>query len=212
MDYPFSNLSEKSLKVLQDTKLIEELKSFSQVMHMPPDAVVLQDRDFIRFLPFLLEGTIKVIGNDENGNEILLYYLHPGETCIMSVLGSLNNERSKVKAVVEEEAEILFIPVEKSKYLVSQYPAWSEFIFRLYHKRSEELLGVVNNIAFKRIDERLLEFLKNKSNLTGSNEIKITHQQIADELGTAREVVSRLLKQMEKESFLRLGRNKITLL
>ncbi len=212
MDYPFSNLSEKSLKVLQDTKLIEELKSFSQVMHMPPDAVVLQDRDFIRFLPFLLEGTIKVIGNDENGNEILLYYLHPGETCIMSVLGSLNNERSKVKAVVEEEAEILFIPVEKSKYLVSQYPAWSEFIFRLYHKRFEELLGVVNNIAFKRIDERLLEFLKNKSNLTGSNEIKITHQQIADELGTAREVVSRLLKQMEKESFLRLGRNKITLL
>lgn len=212
MDYPFSDLSEKSLKVLQDTKLIEELKSFSQVMHMPPDAVVLQDRDFIRFLPFLLEGTIKVIGNDENGNEILLYYLHPGETCIMSVLGSLNNERSKVKAVVEEEAEILFIPVEKSKYLVSQYPAWSEFIFRLYHKRFEELLGVVNNIAFKRIDERLLEFLKNKSNLTGSNEIKITHQQIADELGTAREVVSRLLKQMEKESFLRLGRNKITLL
>lgn len=211
MDYPFSDLAEKSLKILQDTKLIEELKSFSQVMHMPPDAVVLQEQDFVRFLPFLLQGSIKVMGNDDSGNEILLYYLHPGETCIMSVLGSLNNERSKITAVVEEEAEILFIPVEKSKYLVSQYPAWSEFIFKLYHKRFEELLRVVNSIAFKNIDERLEEFLKNKSKITSSKEIIITHQQIADELGTAREVVSRLLKQMEKNKKLTLGRNKITL-
>lgn len=211
MQPPLSDLSEKSLKVLQDSKLIEELKSFSQVMHMPPDAVVLQEHDFIRYLPFLLQGSIKVMGNDDNGNEILLYYLHPGETCIMSVLGALNNERSKVRALVEDEAEILFIPIEKSKYLVSQYPAWSEFIFRLYHKRFEELLRVVNTIAFKKIDERLEEFLQNKSAMTKSKEIIITHQQIADELGTAREVISRLLKQMEKDGKLSLGRNKITL-
>lgn len=212
MQLPLTDISEKSLKILQDSKLIEELKSFSQVMHMPPDAIILQEHDFVRYLPFLLQGSIKVMGTDDYGNEILLYYLHPGETCIMSILGALNNERSKIKAVVEDEAEILFIPVEKSKYLVSQYPAWSEFIFRLYHKRFEELLQVVNSIAFKKIDERLEDFLKNKAALSKSKEIVITHQQIADELGTAREVISRLLKQMEKEGKLQLGRNKISLL
>jgi CRP/FNR family transcriptional regulator len=149
---------------------------------------------------------------DQDGHEILLYYITPGESCIMSFLGGIHNETSKIKAVVEEDAEILFIPVDKASEWVKKFPEWSDFIFRLYHKRFEELLTAVNAIAFQKLDERLLQLLKQKSDLYQTREIKITHQQLADELGTAREAVSRVMKQMENEGLVSLGRNKVTLL
>jgi len=130
----------------------------------------------------------------------------------MSFLGGIHNETSKVKAIVEEDAEILFIPVEKASEWVKKFPEWSDFIFRLYHKRFEELLTAVNAIAFHKLDTRLLQLLKQKAELYQSKEIKITHQQLADELGTAREAVSRVMKQMENEGLVQLSRNKITLL
>jgi len=130
----------------------------------------------------------------------------------MSFLGGIHNETSKVKAIVEEDAEILFIPVEKASEWVKKFPEWSDFIFKLYHKRFEELLTAVNAIAFQKLDMRLLQLLKQKSELYQSKEIKITHQQLADELGTAREAVSRVMKQMENEGLVILSRNKITLL
>ncbi|KRP12741.1 MAG: hypothetical protein ABR95_11635 [Sphingobacteriales bacterium BACL12 MAG-120813-bin55] len=205
------DLRENALKVLEDSKLIEDLKTFSPTNVFPSEHSILENRDYIRYLPFLLSGTVKVIGEDDNGNEILLYYIYPGETCIMSVLGALNDERSKVRAVVDETAEIMMIPVEKTQYLVTRYPSWSAFIFRLYHKRFEELLKMVNSIAFTKVDHRLEELLKSKSRHANSPELNVTHKQLADELGTAREVVSRLLKQMEKEGKLELGRNRIVL-
>ena len=205
------NLNEEALNILQDTVLIEELKSFSDYHTFPPETTILEYHHPIRVLPFLLSGTVKVMGDDNNGNEILLYYIQPGETCIMSILGALNNDNSKIRAIVDEEAEILMIPVEKTQYLVTKYPSWSSFIFKLYHKRFEELLRMVNSIAFTKVDQRLEDLLLNKSKNHKSNELHVTHKQLADELGTAREVVSRLLKQMEKEGKLSLGRNKIKL-
>ncbi len=205
-------MQNEALQVLQDSKLIEELRSFSETTTFPPDAVILQQMDYIRYLPFLLSGSIKVMGEDEEGHEIMLYYLHPGETCIMSVLGALNNEKSKIRAVIDEEAEVMMIPVEKTQYLVSQFPSWSAFIFRLYHKRFEELLRIVNSIAFQKVDKRLEDLLESRSVVSKTTELHVTHKQLADELGTAREVVSRLLKQMEREGKLELGRNRITLL
>jgi CRP/FNR family transcriptional regulator, anaerobic regulatory protein len=129
----------------------------------------------------------------------------------MSFLGGIHNETSKIKAIVEEDAEILFIPVEKASEWVKKFPEWSDFIFKLYHKRFEELLSVVNAIAFQKLDERLLQLLTQKSKLTHSKEIVVTHSQLAEELGTAREVISRVAKQMENEGLIRLSRNKITL-
>jgi len=149
---------------------------------------------------------------DENGREILLYYIQPGESCIMSFLGGIHDETSKVSAVVEEDAEILFIPVAKAGEWVKEFPEWTDFIFRLYHKRFEELLSVVNAVAFQKLDNRILHLLQQKTKLFNSMEIKITHQQLADELGSTREVVSRLMKQMENEGLVKLSRNKITLM
>jgi CRP/FNR family transcriptional regulator len=129
----------------------------------------------------------------------------------MSFLGGMHHDTSKVKAIAEEETEILFIPIDKVSLLIKQFPEWLDYIFRLYHKRFEELLEVVNAVAFKKMDERLLNFIKRKSEITNSHTLYVTHEQLANELGTARVVVSRLLKQMEESNLVQLGRNKITL-
>jgi CRP/FNR family transcriptional regulator len=149
---------------------------------------------------------------DEDGREILLYYIKAGESCIMSFLGGMHHETSKIKAVAEEETEVLFIPIDKISFLIKEFPEWLDYIFRLYHKRFEELLEVVNAVAFKKMDERLINFIKKKCELTQSKTLVVTHEQLANEMGTARVVVSRLLKQMEDNGFVKLGRNKITLM
>ena len=128
------------------------------------------------------------------------------------ILGGIHQETSKVKAEVEEDAEILFLPMNKVTLFIKEYPQWLDYIFRLYHKRFEELLIIINEIAFKKVDERLLSLLEKKADLTKSKTILVTHEQLANELGTARVVVSRLLKQLEENKQLQLGRNKIILL
>ena len=192
--------------------LKDEVSTYGQLKKFPAGSVIQQEYSYIKSIPLVLNGSLKVMRTDTNGHEILLYYITPGESCIMSFLGGIHNETSKVKAIVEEDAEILFIPVEKASEWVKKFPEWSDFIFRLYHKRFEELLTAVNAIAFQKLDTRLLQLLKQKAELYQSKEIKITHQQLADELGTAREAVSRVMKQMENEGLVQLSRNKITLL
>jgi len=192
--------------------LKEEVSTYGQLKKFPAGSVIQQEDSYIKAIPLVLNGSLKVMRTDIDGHEILLYYITPGESCIMSFLGGIHNETSKVKAIVEEDAEILFIPVEKASEWVKKFPEWSDFIFRLYHKRFEELLTAVNAIAFHKLDTRLLQLLKQKKDLYQSNEIKITHQQLADELGTAREAVSRVMKQMENEGLVQLSRNKITIL
>jgi CRP/FNR family transcriptional regulator len=194
------------------TLLRDEVANYGQLKKFPAGSVIQQEDSYIKSIPLVLNGSLKVMRTDPEGHEMLLYYITPGESCIMSFLGGIHNETSKVKAVVEEDAEILFIPVEKANEWVKKFPEWSDFIFRLYHKRFEELLTAVNAIAFQKLDTRLLQLLKQKADLYQSKEIKITHQQLADELGTAREAVSRVLKQMENENLVTLSRNKISLL
>lgn len=192
-------------------ELVEKLYKYSIQKNYEAGSIILNENAHIRSIPIVMSGTLKVMRMEEDGREILLYYIKAGESCIMSFLGGLHNETSKVKAEVEEDAEILFLPLDKVSLLIKEYPQWLDYIFRLYHKRFEELLEIVNAIAFKKVDERLLNLLKKKSELTQSLMISITHEQLANELGTARVVVSRLLKQLEEIGSVRLGRNKITL-
>lgn len=173
---------------------------------------ILNENAYIKAIPIVINGIIRVMRTDDDGREILLYYIKAGETCIMSFLGGLHHDTSKVKAIAEEDTEILFIPIDKVNLLIKEFPEWLDYIFRLYHKRFEELLEVVNAIAFKKLDERLLNFIKRKSEITKSQTLHVTHEQLSSELGTARVVVSRLLKQMEDEGLVKLGRNKIILM
>jgi CRP/FNR family transcriptional regulator len=173
--------------------------------------IIVIENAYVRAIPIVTNGSIKVMRTDEDGREILLYYIKAGESCIMSFLGGLHQDTSKVNAIAEETTEILFIPIAKVGLLIKEFPEWLDYIFRLFHQRFEELLEVVNAIAFKKLDERLLDLMKKKFEITQTKTLHITHEQLANELGTARVVVSRLMKQMEVEGLVTLGRNKITL-
>ena len=192
--------------------LNKEVYDTGQIKSFPAGSVILNINAYIKSIPIVLSGSIRVIKTDENGLEILLYYIKPGESCIMSFLAGIHNDTSKIKAIVEEDAEILLIPVDKAGKWIKEFPEWTDFIFNLYQKRFEELLQVVNAIAFQKLDARLLQLLKQKSELFQAKDISVTHQQLADELGTSREAVSRVLKQMENSGLIFLSRNKITLL
>lgn len=189
--------------------LVAKLYQFSIRKEYKAGSIILNENAHIRSIPIVTKGALKVIRTEEDGREILLYYIKAGESCIMSFLGGMHNEKSKLKAEVEDDAEILFLPMDKVALFIKEYPQWLDYIFRLYHKRFEELLDIVNAIAFKKVDERLLNLLHKKSELTQSKSISITHEQLANELGTARVVVSRLLKQLEESGMVKLGRNKI---
>ncbi len=191
--------------------LEEQVQTHSQRKTMPAETVLVQSNTYIRSIPVVLSGSMRVMREDENGHEILLYYIKPGESCIMSFLAGIHEDTSKVKLVVEEDAEVLMLPIVKASEWINVYPEWADFIFKLYHKRFEELLDVINAVAFKKLDDRIVTLLRRKANVYGSNELSITHQQLAEELGTTREVISRLLKQMEKQQLITLSRNKIIL-
>jgi CRP/FNR family transcriptional regulator, anaerobic regulatory protein len=201
-----------SLPAFQSSpELREKLYEYSIIKKFKEGDVILQENAHVRAIPIVAKGSIRVMRTDEDGREILLYYIKAGESCIMSFLGGMHQETSKVRAVVEEDAEILFLPIDHVNKFIKEYPQWLDYIFRLYHKRFEELLEVVNAVAFKKVDERLLTLLHKKAALTKSNTLSITHEQLANELGTARVVVSRLLKQLEEAGKVTLGRNKIEL-
>jgi len=191
--------------------LEKEVNSNSQRRKLRAETVLVQSNNYVRSLPIVLSGSIRVIRQDEEGKEILLYYIQPGESCIMSFLAGIHEDTSKIKAVVEEDAEVLLLPIAKASEWIKKYPEWADFIFKLYHRRFEELLSVINAIAFQKLDDRIMELLKKKANIYRSNEINTTHQQLAEELGTTREVISRLLKQMEKRKLVILSRNKVLL-
>jgi len=189
-----------------------KLSEFGYTKNFKEGETILDEDAYIKAIPIVTKGSIRVMRRDEEGKEILLYYIKAGESCIMSFLGGIHNEPSIIKAIAEEETEILFIPIDKVPLLIKEYPEWLDYIFHLYHKRFEELLDVINDIAFKKMDERLLDFIKRKCKLSKTNVLETTHEELANDLGTVRVVVSRLLKQMEDEGMVKLGRNKITLL
>lgn len=189
-----------------------DLADLGFTKHFGPGEVIVSENMPVQSIPIVTKGSIKVMQSDDTYKEMVLYYLRPGETCIMSYLAGLYHDTSKVKAVAEEESEVLFIPVDKVQELIREHPEWLNYIFQIYHKRFEELLEVVDAVAFKNMDERLLQFLQKRCEVMGTQTLNMTHDQLAQELGTAREVISRLLKKMEAEGLVALGRNKITLL
>ncbi len=206
------NTAQNALELRISKELKAKLFGYSIVKTYCAGDVILREHIPTRSIPIVNRGLIRVMRTEKDGRELLLYYIKAGESCIMSFLGGLHNKPSKVRAEVEEDAEVLFLPIERATWLLREHPEWLDYIFKLYYQRFEELLEVIHAIAFKKLDERLLMLLNTKSELLHSNTIAITHEQLANELGTARVVVSRLLKQLELDGMVKLERNRITLL
>jgi CRP/FNR family transcriptional regulator len=162
-------------------------------------------------MPLLFKGQLRVLREDADGHELLIYYIRPGETCAMSLTCCSGNAVSNVRAVAEEDTELLLLPIQIIDEWTTKYPSFKSFILKTYQKRFEELLNTIDSIAFHNLDDRLTQLLKQKSEKEGS-ELKTTHQELANQLNSSREVISRLLKQMERKGKIQMGRNKITLL
>ncbi len=149
---------------------------------------------------------------DSEGREALLYYLGGMDACAMSLTCCLNSKRSEITAVVEEETELILIPFDKVDEWMGRFSTWKQFVFQTYQKRFDSLLTTIDDIIFHKLDERLLTYLQKKITNCQCSVLSITHEEIAQELVTSREVISRLLKQLEKRGYIKLTRNKITML
>jgi len=208
-------MSLDSLSILNSTfepALIKEMETDGELRHFSEGDIIMDYGKYIRMMPIIVEGTIKVFRKDEHGKEILLYYLSSTESCSMAYSCCVEAKKSEVKAIAEDEVQIIAIPNNKLDEWLCKYPSWKNYIMRSFNERFLELLRSIESIAFHKLDERLISYLKEKQRLSGSSVIKASHNTIADEMATSRVVVSRLLKQLENEGRLLLYRNEIKLL
>lgn len=195
-----------------EPELMQEMAACAQALHFSEGEVIMLPGQFISIMPLVLQGTIKVSRIEEEGRELLLYYLLAGETCAMTFTCCMMQQQSEIKATAEDEVELLAIPIAKMDEWLGRFPTWKHFVMQSVKMRFHELLQTVEKIAFQKLDQRLIEFLREKERASGSAVIHMTHQQIADDLGTSRVVISRLLKQLENEHKLILYRHEIKLL
>ncbi len=170
---------------------------------------LIREDQFIRSFPIVLSGLIKVCRTDEEGKELLLYYLRPGEVCTVSLICCMDRTRSRVKAIAEEKTTAIAVPVELLDSWMTKYQTWKEYVMHSMQLRFDELLKALDSIAFLKMDERLEKFFTDRYRSSGSMIFEGSHQDVALALNSSREVISRLLKQMEKKGLITLSRNRI---
>ena len=200
------------LKSIFEPQLIQEIQQFGIFQTFNEGDLIMDYGKYVRMMPIVLKGTVKVSRLDEKDNEILLYYLSNNESCSMAYSCCLEAKKSEVKAVAEDYVELIAIPHLKLDDWLCAYPSWKNYIMRSFNERFIELLKSIESIAFHKLDERLVKYLKNKTKVSGKSSIQLSHHQIAEEMGTSRVVISRLLKQLENDKKLILYRNEIKLL
>lgn len=197
--------------IFSDLHLIEEITSKSRQKKLVDSNVLIFPGDVLVFVPIVLSGALRIVREDEEGREVFLYHLYPSQTCAMAVNCCQSKKKSMIKAIAEDETEVLLVPTDLIDQLF-KYPEWKTFINNTYSSRFAELIDVIDLIAFNSLDKKILNYLEKKKEALDISTILITHQQIATELNTHREAVSRLLRTMEQKGIVKLGRNAIELL
>jgi CRP/FNR family transcriptional regulator len=192
--------------------LIKEFEEKVKVVEVKQGEKVISVGQTVRIIPFLLNGTLKVSRLDDKLNEIFLYYLNAMEGCAMTFTCCMQQFPSEVQAVAEEDVTYLAIPISVMDEWIVKYPTWKSFVMRSIRSRFNELMHAIDQLAFQKLDERLVNYLKEKSKLTGSTVLNLSHTEIANDLASSREVISRLLKKLEIDGRLLLYRNQIKLL
>ncbi len=205
-------MSSRKFDFLLEKELKAELEQVGSKLEFKAGDMIVEPNKYIKVIPLLLRGSIKVIRETSEGNELILYYIKSGQSCAVSLSTSLMNKLSNIKAIAEEKVELIAIPASISVKWYESYPSWRMFVLRTMDNRYEEIISALDSVAFKKVDERLVEYLKAKSEAVQSDTLNITHQEIANELSTSREVISRLLKQLEQKGILKLFRNKVEIL
>ena len=194
-----------------EDELLNEIDELGSLIDFKANDVMIDLNQFIKGMPILLSGAIKIMREDFDEGELLLYFLEKGDTCAMTMACCLGDKQSKIRAVAETDGELVMIPIVKMDEWLAKYPSWRRFIFDSYNNRMEEMLVAIDNLAFNDMNERLNKYLLDVASINKGKVVVKTHQEIAYELNTSRVVISRLLKALEKEGFLQLNRNEITI-
>jgi len=197
---------------LFEEALIEEIVQVALLKEFKEGDVIIDFGDYIKKMPLLLQGAIKILREDFDEGELLLYFIEKGDTCSMSMACCIGDTKSEIKAVAETDGQVVMIPVMYMELWLGKYKSWRNYVFASYNNRLKEMLTAIDNLAFMNMDERLINYLFDKAKINNSKEIHNTHQEIAYDLHTSRVVISRLLKALENEGKIRLNRASIELL
>ena len=197
---------------LFEDELLEEINQVGTFKEIPEGFELIKPGSYIKFMPLIISGAIKVLRGDNDGDELLLYFLEQGDTCAKTLSCCMGHHKSAIKAIAETDTKLVMIPIEKMEEWTTKYKSWRSFVFSSYHKRLIETIETIDSVAFLKMDDRLLKHLKDKTKISHTKIINTTHQQIAYDLHTSRVVISRLLKKLEKKGVVKLNRNNIEVL
>ncbi len=212
-DLEISTILKKQFPDFVEQGLLDEIAAAGRLVHFKAGTVILNYGSYIQSVPLVLKGTIKVVRESkEDERELFLYYLNEGETCSMSFSCCMSKKKSDIRTIAEEDSTIIALPIKEVDNWMTKYKSWKNFILRSYDLRLHEMVKTIDSISFKKMDDRLLEYIQQKSAVNNSQILHTTHQQIAADLNASREAISRLLKNMEKNKILKLSRNKIEIL
>ncbi len=206
------SLIENAYTGILEPALIEEIEAVATLKTFQAGEIIVDIGQYIRAMPMLLTGAIKIMREDEKEGELLLYYLEKGETCTMSIACCIGNKQSEIRAQAEMETTVAMIPNQFLNDWLAKYASWRSFILNSYSSRMNEMLGAIDNLAFSKMEDRIMSYLKEKVRLTEDRILTVTHQDIAIDLNTSRVVVSRILKKLENEDKIVLLRNEIRVL
>lgn len=206
-----SNLKQNFSHLFEDD-LIAEINQVGNLIHVTEGDKLIEIGDYLRSMPLLISGAIKILREDSEGDELLLYFLEPGDTCAMTLTCCLGQKKSEIRALAELDTTLVMIPVQKMEEWMGRFKSWRNFVLASYHTRLMEMLDTIDSIAFLNMDERLVKYLRDKKNIAKTDVIASTHQEIAYELYTSRVVVSRLLKKLESMGKIALNRNSIKII
>jgi CRP/FNR family transcriptional regulator len=195
-----------------EEELINEIVQVGTFKEVPEGYKLIEIGDYLRGMPLLISGVIKILREDDDGDELLLYYLEKGDTCSMTMACCMGDTKSEIRAIAETDAKLIMVPIQKMEEWTIKYKSWRNFVFNSYHVRLNELLSTLDSIAFQKMDERLIGYLKEKARVTNDDIIHSTHQDIAYDLHSSRVVISRLLKKLEEMGKIKLHRNYIKIL
>ena len=206
------DLLQKTYGYLFEKELIDEIAQVSVLKDLKEGDVLIDFGDYIKKMPLLISGAIKIMREDLDEGEMLLYFLEKGDTCAMTMACCIGDTKSEIRAVAENDGQIIMIPVNKMEEWLGKYKSWRNYVFSSYNNRLKEMLSAIDNLAFMNMDERLFSYLLEKVKINNSTRILSTHQDIAYDLNTSRVVISRLLKALEKKGKIKLHRAYIELL
>ncbi|RRJ89223.1 Crp/Fnr family transcriptional regulator [Paenimyroides tangerinum] len=206
------SLLESYFSSLFEEELIDEMVQIGQIRSFEENEILIDLNQTISHMPLLLHGAIRIMRDDDNDGELLLYYLEKGDTCAMTMTCCLGTKTSNIRATAETDGEMLMIPVQKMDEWLAKYATWRAFVFNSYQDRLDEMMRSIDNLAFNDSKGRLKNYLIEVASVNKTRTVNKTHAEIAYEMNTSRVVISRLIKALENEGFIKQQRNSITIL